>query len=750
MEFKGIEVLANYRKSIKVSIFDLYTSLYIKKFNGISDNAVSLEDIVSTERGIIIKGEPGTGKSTFLKYFVRRHVEKCTNIIPFIISLEHLGRYVEKLELCQKKDAEEIIINYLRNEYPQPQFLFHENSFESLFYKKECWFLFDGFDEINSNKVQGKVLCLIQFLYDIWDKCKFVITSRPYALDDFKLIEDFQSVYIDVLNRTQMEQYINSLSKVLNIDQYSIDANGLISIICNSNTIYQLAKIPVMLTFICIIFFIKENIPESRYEVLEKIIVWLISSKDEEQKSQEEQIYLYSQVAYFMSLSKIKEIDEDILYNKFAGNQRKQQFIKKINDTGILIKKSTGRSNRKYLFWHYCFQEFLAARYIADKLSLYKNYQEIINMWFDKDFQEIIVLLSSSLLYQNHTLMIPLINQISSHLYKLPIEKTIMGSGLLGKIIEESFPNISFLDECNEWKKLKEKLKILFNSPLSNIGINDKYNAAVALGLSGDDRLNNFSHTFTKIKGGKLYIGAQRDFPWGRNYDFYATEFESPVKEIRINEFYIRKFPITVQEYEKFILNDGYNLSDEIWTPDGILWRTENGIIHPRNWRNQICLRNSPVTGVSWYEAVAYCNWLTTVYYDDYIYRLPTEAEWEYAYKFCHDNIIYTASDINCYADSESIRFKTPIGMFPSSTSYNGVTDMLGNVEEWCADSWSISLEKCCTNGKAWINENEIGAVTRGGSTIRTLRLCRGTYRARCHKNTRYDTIGFRIVKNKK
>lgn len=750
MEFKGIEFLADYRKSIKVSIVDLYTELYIKNFNGISDNAVTLEDIVSTERGIVIKGEPGTGKSTFLKYFIRCYIEKSTSVIPFIISLEHLGRYVEKLEICQKKDAEAIIIRYLRNEYPQPQFLFQEDFFETIFYKKECWFFFDGFDEINSNRTQGKVLCLIQFLYDIWDKCKFVITSRPYALDDFKLIENFQVVYIDVLNRIQMEQYINSLSKILNINQYSIDANGLISIICHNNTIYQLARTPVMLTFICIIYFIKENIPESRYEIFEKIIVWLISSKDVKQENQEEQVNLYSQVAYYMTMSKIKEIDEDILCNKFAGNQKKHAFIKKINDTGILIKKNTGKSNKKYLFWHYCFQEFLAARYIANKLSLDKNYQTIIDIWFDKDFQEIIVLLSSSLLYQHYTLIKPLINRISSHLYKLPIEKTIIGAGLLGKIIEESFPNISFLDECNEWKKLKEKLKILFEVPLSNVGANDKYNAAVALGLSGDDRLNDFNHTFSKIKGGKFYIGAQKDFHWGRNYDFYATEFESPVKEMCINEFYIRKFPITVQEYEKFILNDGYSLSDEIWTQEGILWRTRNNIVYPRNWRNQICLRNSPVTGVSWYEAVAYCNWLTTIHYDDCIYRLPTEAEWEYAYKFCYNNTKFASLDINCYTDSESIRYKTPIGMFPSSTSYNGVTDMLGNVEEWCMDSWSMSLDKCCLDGKAWINKNEIGAVTRGGSTIRTLRLCRGTYRARCNKNARYDTIGFRIIKTKK
>lgn len=753
MEFKGIDFLANYGKNGKVSIFDLYTDLYIKNYSGLSGNAISLEDFVSSERGIIIKGEPGAGKSTFVKYFVRYYIENRTDIIPFIISLENLGRYLTNYNIVQKKDAEEILIKYLRDEYPQPQFLFNEESFRTIFYNMECWFFFDGFDEINSNTSKEKIIHIIKILFDIWDECKFVITSRPYALDEFTELENFQSVYIDVLNRSQMEKYINALSSILNVNQYTIDDNGLINLICKKNTIYQLARTPVMLTFICIIYFSRENIPESRYEIFEKIIIWLISSKVKCVNDRDEQARLYSRIAYYMSVeneTSIKEIEENDLYEEFGETQKSHEFIKKITDTGILIKKNIGMSKKSYLFWHYCFQEFLAARYLADELIMKKDFQIIIDKWFEKDFQEIIVLLSSKLLHHNPELMKRLINHVSKYLCSLSLEQTIKGAGLIGKIMEEVFPDVTLFDKCDELKTLKGKLKSLFYKPILQVGINDVYNAAVAYGLSGDERLKDFDQTFARIESGKFYIGAQNDFHWARNFNSSATEFEVPIKQIHINEFSIRKYPITVEEYEKFVISEGYCFLEEIWTSEGIEWRQQMDIIHPRNWRNQLCLRNSPVTGISWYEAKAYCNWLTATKNDDYIYRLPTEAEWEYAYKFSHNEKIYSSTDINCYVDSDNISFKTPVGMFSSSTASNGLADMLGNVEEWCEDSWSTSLKNCYSDGRPWIDDKEPGAVTRGGSTIRTLRLCRCTYRARCNKDTRYDTIGFRIIKVKR
>ena len=396
--------------------------------------------------------------------------------------------------------------------------------------------------------------------------------------------------------------------------------------------------------------------------------------------------------------------------------------------------------NKKLRFWHFCFQEYLTAKYLSNEKIFEEACEYIIDKWFDKSFSEITILYASSLYNKSLDHIVAFVDKISKYILSLSTNEMIKGASLLGRVFEELYPEKNYLEKSTHWLKLKNKLKIVFIEPLPEVRTIDKCNAAIAYGLSGDERLFEFKKTFVKIDKGSFYIGSQNRFHWGRNYDPLSTCFEQPVKKIHISEFEIRKYPITVEEFEQFIVSDGYLYKEEIWNEQGLKWKLENDVKYPRNWKNQICLRNTPVTGVSWYEAVAYCNWLTLINNDGYVYRLPSEAEWEYAYKFCHSKKIYSASEMNCYTKSEDIQNKTPVGMFPSSTSYNGVADMLGNIEEWCLDSWSISLDNSPINGEPWIDCRDFGAVTRGGSTIRTKRLCRPSYRARCNKDTRYDT----------
>ena len=342
MEFKGLESFANYGKSLKVSILDLYISLYIKNFHGISDNNTSLQEFVLAERGIIIQGEPGSGKSTFLRYIVRSNLDVNGNFLPFIIPLKNFATYVENKDIKNIDDAKKTLIQFIREEYPQPKFLFNSNFLESYFDENEGWFLFDGFDEITSIEVKNKISKMIQMLYDVWDRSKFIITSRPYAIDENIELLDFQKVHIDMLHRPQMEKYIDTFADLIGINQYAIDANGLITQIYKNNTIYQLAKTPVMLTFICIIYFLKENIPESRFEIYEKIIYWLIRSKEKDPDNQEKEMQLYSRIAFYISENNMisnEEIDEDTLYNLFGKGYNKKDFIKHIINVGIIIKK---------------------------------------------------------------------------------------------------------------------------------------------------------------------------------------------------------------------------------------------------------------------------------------------------------------------------------------------------------------------------------------------------------------------------
>lgn len=741
--FKGIESIARTdAKTLK-----LYEPLYIKNRYGISNSETTLSEVFIAERGIIIKGEPGSGKSTFIKYMVRNELENQGNVVPFIIQLESFGKFIIDKKLKNIEQSSNMLIDYILNEYPQKGFGFDFNMLDEVFSKGLGWFLFDGFDEIDSETAKQNVIIFINHAFDYWN-CKFVITSRPYALNS-TCLKDFQTIYIDILHMDQIEKYINNFAGIINVNQYLIDANGLINIIRKSPAINELARIPVMLTFICFIYLIQDEIPENKYEILDKIIGWLIKTKYNSEIEQEEMLHIYASIALemFKGTSPQKEIESSKLYLNYGNNKSKYDFFNSLNDVGIIVKCGGKTNNERYSFWHFCFQEYLTAKALCENST--DNYSILLEHWFDKEWQEVIVLYFVCLLNIESKKMVTFVDYICEHLLSLDLERCIKGSSLLGSIFKEVYPNISFLKNSLFWSRLKKKIQIVFEKDLPKISIQDKCNAAIAYGLSKDDRLSDFNKTFIKITAGSYYIGAQNKKPYRRKYDPKATEFECPIKEISLTEFEIRKYPITVEEFEQFILNKGYTESKEIWTKEGLDWREENNIQYPRNWRRQRYLRNSPVTGISWYEAVAYCNWLTINTQGKYLYKLPSESQWEYAYSVSHD-IYVTEQNINCYDENVDIQDKTPIGIFPSSTAQCGLTDMLGNVEEWCADSWYPSLSKCPLDGSAMFDPHELSAVTRGGSTIRTKRLCRYTYRARCHKNTRYDTIGFRIIRQER
>lgn len=742
IDFKGIDIFAKNAKSIKTSILTLYADLHIKNFQGISDDKTTLEEIVDKERGIIIQGPPGSGKSTFVKYIVRRKLDDSDKFLAFIIDLENFGSFISDKDIIDKMKAKQVLLDYLAQEY----LLFPLGILEEIIGNQSVWFLFDGFDEISGYNEKIKISNMINSLFDIWGECKFIITTRPYAITDLHFQNDFQIVNIDLLHIEEIESYIDSLANITNTDQYKIDKYGLINKIGKGSDIFELAQVPVMLTFICIIYFAQGDFPKNRSDILKSIIDWLIKSKNKSKKQQDEKFQLYANIAYKILNSKYKKDIGKNLLLEIAGvsGDKALDLLTQLNDVGIVVEKK----NSRYRFWHFCFQEFFAACYLYGEVEANSNKLSIVlDHWFEPEWQDVIIIFFFQLFKNDFDLMIDCINKASKFLSEFDIHKMIKGASLLGKIFREVYPEQSFFNYTNEWDMLKQRIRVLFDNTIDCVDIRDKFDAAIAYGLSGDERIRNFDETFTSINGGTCTIGAQNIDKLSANYDSKATEFEQPVRRVIFQPFEFRKFPITVEEYEDFINSGGYKASKEIWTSGGYKWRTENVIELPRNWFSQVHLRNSPVTGISWYEAVAYCNWLTNGSMDRNVYKLPSEACWEYTFRTCFHKNYSEYYPINCspYVD---LREKSPIGMFPSSSS-EGIADMMGNVEEWCEDSWSISLSNCPEDGSAWIDNNEKGAVTRGGSTIRTPRLCRPTYRSKCDKHSRYDTIGFRVIRHK-
>jgi formylglycine-generating enzyme required for sulfatase activity len=173
-----------------------------------------------------------------------------------------------------------------------------------------------------------------------------------------------------------------------------------------------------------------------------------------------------------------------------------------------------------------------------------------------------------------------------------------------------------------------------------------------------------------------------------------------------------------------------------------------------------------PVEQVSWLDAEEFCLRLSA--HAKRPYRLPSEAEWEYACRagtttpfHCGETL---STDLANYRgiDEESVGWSgkygrgvlgeyrqktTPVGTFPANAF--GLYDMHGNVWEWCLDHWHDNYTGAPSDGSAWLDpkaEKNSSRVRRGGSWIYFPRLCRSANRLWYTAVDRYYNLGFRVV----
>lgn len=164
-----------------------------------------------------------------------------------------------------------------------------------------------------------------------------------------------------------------------------------------------------------------------------------------------------------------------------------------------------------------------------------------------------------------------------------------------------------------------------------------------------------------------------------------------------------------------------------------------------------------PVEKVTWAEAVEFCKRLSKHTGDRY--RLPSEAEWEYACRATQDGIstpFYFGETISSeqanydghatYGKGESGVYRektTKVGSFPANAF--DLHEMHGNVYEWCEDVWHDSYEGAPTDGSAWVKGGDQGdRILRGGSWCSYSRYCRSACRFRGERQC--NNCGFRVV----
>ncbi|MEI6275332.1 MAG: formylglycine-generating enzyme family protein [Prolixibacteraceae bacterium] len=206
-----------------------------------------------------------------------------------------------------------------------------------------------------------------------------------------------------------------------------------------------------------------------------------------------------------------------------------------------------------------------------------------------------------------------------------------------------------------------------------------------------------------------------------------GPELERPAHQVDVKSFKIDKSPVTVADFRKFIEATGYRTDAEKFGDSGVFdftkpaWTLQPGAYwqFPLGKNAAKAEDNHPVTQVSWYDASAYAMWEGK--------RLPTEAEWEYAakcggkthFRFSWGDTpvadgkymanVWQGNDLNAKQGEDGFVLTSPVGFFGQTSC--GLTDMGGNVWNWCADVY-----KPYPGNLSPFQDNPELKVIRGGS----------------------------------
>ncbi|MBN1312893.1 MAG: SUMF1/EgtB/PvdO family nonheme iron enzyme [Anaerolineae bacterium] len=205
-------------------------------------------------------------------------------------------------------------------------------------------------------------------------------------------------------------------------------------------------------------------------------------------------------------------------------------------------------------------------------------------------------------------------------------------------------------------------------------------------------------------------------------------DFPAP---FQVEPFYIAKYPVTWTQYRIFLeAPDGF-IDPQWW--DGLQRR-------PEYERAAIPIDNHPVQEVSWYDALAYCRWLSDRL--GYTVRLPTEWEWQQAATGGKERHIYPWgrrwNTVSANTRESGLRGATAVGMYPYAESPVGAVDMCGNVLEWCLNEY-YRPDRVEIGGEA-------SRVMRGGSWFLTLHYARTVSRVGDNPCYRFNSVGFRLT----
>ncbi len=381
-----------------------------------------------------------------------------------------------------------------------------------------------------------------------------------------------------------------------------------------------------------------------------------------------------------------------------------EQFLEYTEQRAHLLVGRGGRREQVYSFPHRTFQEYLAACHLAANRRFARRAKELAAE--SADWREVLNLAVGALTYnqQNREKAFDAVKELL--LARLPAADDAVGWRLVwltGEMCATIGRAAAERDEVGQevLPELRRQLVALLAQEA--LTPQQRAEAGDALGNLGDPRpgVCTLEPDLIDIPAG--------EFAYGKD------ERRTIQKAYRI-----ARYPVTVAQFKKFMEAGGYE-EPRYWggkQGGGWQWRVskhpdsrgKEPITQPRYWlQPRWHGENRPIVGVSWYEAQAYCAWLTEQ--SERTYRLPTEEEWERAARHTdgrewawgnewEDGIVNTRE--------AQVGRTTAVGAFPRGAAECGAQDMSGDVWEWTDNmsvrggSWNYNRDDARVAGRDW------------------------------------------------
>ena len=261
-----------------------------------------------------------------------------------------------------------------------------------------------------------------------------------------------------------------------------------------------------------------------------------------------------------------------------------------------------------------------------------------------------------------------------------------------------------------------------------------------------EDLGNGITLEMVAIPGGTFLMGTEDEEieKLVKKFNWEGFGGERPQHEVTVPSFFMGKYPITQAQWKAIASRTDLKVKQDL-------------DFKPAYFKDRPDSDRRPVEQVNWYDAVEFCARLSKLTVREY--RLPSEAEWEYACRAGTTTPFYFGETItgelanynasNTYAEQAKVEYldgTTPVGQFPPNAF--GLYDMHGNVWEWCADTWHDNYDGAPTDGSAWIeNGDDNRSPPRGCSWFSLPDFCRSAFRYFLNRRVNRSSYnGFRVV----